>query len=171
MRTRLPALLATLAVLTLPACTPSAPAATGSAADEQAIRDLSGKYADAYSKRDTAALGALVTEDYQDVDPTGKHTQGHTAFQAAAAQEFAMMPAGVQMNMSATTVYVRWMDANTAVAGGTWEVSPAMAGMPSKGSWMGVVSRHDGGWQMQEALGAADMSGMAMPDAMNGKKP
>ena len=163
MRTRLSTLLAMLAVFALQACAPKAPAATGSAADEQAIRDLAGKYAAAYGARDTAALGALVTDDYEDVAPTGDHTQGRAAFQANVAKELAMIPAGVQLSMNATTSYVRWVNANTAVAGGTWQVSPSMPGMPSKGSWMAVAVKRDTTWQMQAALGAADLSAM-MPD-------
>lgn len=161
MRPRLAALLAVFSLCTLAACSTPTPAATGSAEDEQAIRDMAGKYAAAYGARDTVALGALLAEDYEEVDPTGRHTQGRSAYLQAAAQEFAAMPAGMSMTMTATTTYLRWVDANHAVAGGTWETTPAMAGMPSKGSWMGVMVKKDSGWQMMSALGAADMSAMA----------
>ena len=164
MRTRLPALLAVLALLALPACSAPAPAATGTPEDEQAIRDMAGRYAAAYGARDTAALGALVTDDYQDVAPTGQHTQGRGAFVAGVAQEMASMPAGMTMSMTATTTYVSWVDASHAVAGGTWETSPAMPPMPSRGSWMAVMVKQDGGWKMMSALGAADMSAMAVPE-------
>lgn len=171
MRNHLSTLLATLAVIALPSCTPRAPAATGSAADEQAIRDIAGKYADAYAKRDTAALGALVSDSYEAVEPTGQHTQGRAAFESLVAQEFAMMPAGMSMSMTATTTYVRWVNANTAVAGGTWETTPAMPGMPNKGSWMAVVAKQDDSWKMTSALGAPDMSMLAMADTTKPKKP
>lgn len=74
------------------------------------------------------------------------------------------MPAGMTMSMTATTTYVSWVDASHAVAGGTWETSPAMPPMPSKGSWMAVMVKQDGGWKMMSALGAADMSAMAVPE-------
>jgi len=170
-RTRLSLLLASLALVTLPACTPKAPAATGSAADEQAIRDLASQYAAAYAKRDTAAMGKLVTDDYEEVDPTGKHNQGRAGFEAGVAQEFAMMPAGMSMSMTATTTFVRWVNADNAVAAGTWETSPAMPGAPSKGSWMAVVAKHGGTWQMQSALGAADVAAMMPQDTTKKKKP
>ena len=170
MRNRLLTLLATLAVFALPACSAPAPAATGSAADEQAIRDLAGKYAAAYSARDTAALGALVSDDYEAVEPTGQHTQGRAAFETLAGQEFAMMPAGMTMSMTASTNYVRWVNANTAVAGGTWATTPAIPGMPSKGSWMAVASKQGESWKMMSALGAPDMSTLAVPDTTK-KKP
>lgn len=159
MRTRLSASLAFLALAVM-ACQAPAPAATGSAEDEQAIRTMADKYSAAYSARDTAALAALVSEDYQDVDPTGRHTQGRAAFAAAVAQELAMMPANASVSMKAATTYVRWIDANHAVAGGTWEVSPAMPGAPSRGSWMGVMVKEDTTWRMMSALGSPDMTTM-----------
>ena len=172
MRTRFSSLVATLAALALPACGPQAPAATGTPADEQAIREIANQYASAYGKGDAAALAALVTEDYEDVVPTGEHRQGKAAFQASMTKELAMMPAGMSMAMTATTAYVRWIDANSAIAGGTWETTPAMPPMPAKGSWMAVVAKRDGAWKMQSALGAPDMSAMMTPpDTSKGKKP
>ena len=171
MRNRLLTLFASLAVMALPACSSPAPAATGSPEDEQAIREIAGKYAAAYSTRDTAAFAPLLSDDYETVEPTGQHTQGRAAFLSMVAQEFAAMPAGMTMSMTANTTYVRWLNANNAVAGGTWEMTPAMAGMPSKGSWMAVVTKKAEGWKMASALGAADMSAMmTMPDTTK-KKP
>jgi uncharacterized protein (TIGR02246 family) len=170
-RNRLPMLLAALAVFALPGCSAPAPAATGSAGDEQAIREVAGKYAAAYAAKDTAALGALVADDYETVEATGDHTQGRAGFTAALAKEFAMMPAGMSMSMTAGTTFVRWVDANHAIAGGTWETTPAMAGMPSKGSWNSVMVKQGDSWKMMSALGAADMSAMAMPDTAKPKKP
>ena len=171
MRNRLPTLLAALAVFALPSCSAPAPAATGSASDEQAIREISGKYAAAMSAKDTAALGALVADDYETVEATGDHTQGRAAVTAMAAKDFAMMPAGMSMAMTATTTFVHWIDANHAVAGGTWETSPAMPPMPSKGSWNAVAVKQGGSWKMLSALGAADLSAMAMPDTTKPKTP
>jgi uncharacterized protein (TIGR02246 family) len=165
MRNRYLSLLAAAAVVLLPACAKTV-AATGSPADEQAIRDMAPKYAEAYSKRDTAALGALMADDYEDVDPTGNHTQGRAAAEAAAAKEFSNMPAGMSMPMTATTTYVRWINANTAVTGGTWQMTSPMPGMPAKGSWMGVAVKHDSAWKMMSSLGAADMTSMMMADSM-----
>ena len=164
MRTRFAAVFAALALLTVQACGPQAPAAAGSAEDEQAVRELAGKWAAAYSQRDTAAFGPLVTDDYEDVAPTGEHTQGRAAFQAMLAREFAMMPANAQMSLSATTTFVRWINADAAITGGTWQASPGTPGMPSKGSWMGVAVRRGTTWQMQSVLGAADLSAMMAQD-------
>jgi hypothetical protein len=59
------------AVMLVGAC---AQPTTGSAADESAVRELGTKYADAFNKSDTAALAALVTEDFQAVRPDGTMT-------------------------------------------------------------------------------------------------
>jgi len=166
MRSRYLSLLAAAAVVLLPACAKPV-AATGTPADEQAIRDLAPKYAEAYTKRDTAALGALMTEDYEDVDPTGTHSQGRAAAVAMAAKDFGSMPAGMSMPMTATTMYVRWINANSAVAGGTWTMTGTMPGMPNRGAWMGVAVKKDSTWKMISTLGAADMTSMmAKADSM-----
>jgi len=160
---RLTSLLATLALATL-ACSAPTPAATGTAEDEQAIRAMADRYSAAYSARDTALLGAILADDYQDVDPTGAHRQGRNAFLTAAAAEFAMIPAGATFSMSAATNYIRWIDANNAVAGGTWGMSPAMPGMPSRGSWMVAVAKQDTTWKVVASLGSADITPL-MPQA------
>ncbi|MGQ0704436.1 MAG: SgcJ/EcaC family oxidoreductase [Gemmatimonadales bacterium] len=163
MRTRFFASLASLAVSALAACA-APPAATGTAEDEAAIRAMADKYVAAYGAKDAAALGALVTDDYEDVDPTGKRTQGRAGFEEAVRQMFATMPAGMTMSMTATTDYIRWIDANHAVAGGTWQTSPAMPPMPSKGSWMAAMVKQGTEWKMMNSLGAADMSAMMPAD-------
>lgn len=154
-----------LAVLALAACPPAAPpAAMGTPEDETAIRAMADQYVAAYAAKDAAALAALVSEDYEDVDPTGRRTQGRAAFQEAVQQMFSTMPAGMTMSMTATTDYIRWIDATHAVAGGTWQTSPAMPPMPSRGSWMTVVVKQGTEWKMMNSLGAADMSAMMPAD-------
>ena len=143
----------------------------GTPEDEQAVRSLATKYAAAMSAKDTAALGAMVADDYQVVDPTGKMIQGRAGAVAAAAQEFAMMPAGMSMSMKATTDFVKWIDATHAVAGGTWETSPAMAGMPSKGSWLGTAVKQGNDWKMIAAMGAPDMTAMMPTSPAPAAKP
>jgi len=152
-----------LLVLAL-ACTPKSggggAAATGTPEDEQAIRALADKYAAAFTAKDTTALGAITASDFEIVDATGKHQQGRAEALASAARDYAMMPANMPMTMKATTAFVRWIDATHAVAGGTWETSPAMAGMPSKGSWLGVDVKEGGVWKAVSALGSPDLTAM-----------
>ena len=145
--------------------------ATGSAEDEQAVRAIAGKYAAAYSARDTAMFGAIIADDYQAVDPTGKMIQGRAGAVAAAAEEFAMVPAGVTMSMSTTTDFVKWIDANHAVAGGTFSMSPAMPGVPSKGSWLAAAAKQGSEWKVTAAMGAPDLTGMMPPPPAPAAKP
>jgi len=158
-----------LLALALACSTPQgggAVAATGTPEDETAIRGIADKYAAAMTAKDTAALGAITADDWELDDPTGRHQVGRAAALAAAAQDFAMMPAGMAMTMKATTGFVRWIDATHAIAGGTWEMSPAMPGMPGKGSWLGVAVKQGTEWKMISALGAPDMTAMmAAPPA------
>ena len=145
------------------ACTPKSGgggAATGTPEDEQAIRALTDKYAAAMTARDTTALGAITANDFEIVDPTGKHQQSRADALAAAARDYAMMPANMPVTMKATTSFVRWIDATHAVASGTWEMSPAMPGMPGKGSWLAVDVKQGTEWKVQSALGAPDMTPM-----------
>ena len=152
-----------LLVLAL-ACTPKSDgggaAATGTPEDEQAIHALTDKYAAAFTARDTAALGAITASDFEVVDATGKHQQSRAEAIASAARDYAMMPANMPMTMKATTTFVRWIDATHAVAGGTWETTPAMAGMPSKGSWLAVDVKQGSEWKVVSALGAPDLTAM-----------
>lgn len=165
MRTRLTVSFGLLAVLI--GC--SAPqggggaAATGTPEDEAAVRGIAGKYAMAMSSKDTAAFGAILADDYQVVEATGKLVQGKAGAVAAAAQEFAMMPAGMSMSMKTTTDFVKWIDATHAIAGGTWETSPAMPGMPSKGSWLANAEKKGTDWKVTSALGAPDTTPMMPP--------
>lgn len=147
-------------------------AATGTPEDEQAVRSLAEKYAAANTAKDTVALGAIIADDYQTVEPTGKVIQGRAAAVASAAQEWAMMPANMSMTMKAGTSFVRWIDATHAVAGGTWESSPAMPGIPTRGSWLGTAAKQGNDWKMIAALGAPDMTPMMPPPpAPAAKKP
>jgi len=133
-----------------------APAATGSAEDEAAIRAQVAAYAAAYTAKDAAALAALATEDYESVNPDGSKTSGRAALQAAVAAEMAMMPAEVAMTVSATTDYLKWLSADAAVAGGTWSAAGAPAGMgPDRGAWISVFRRDaDGQWRMSHGMSA-----------------
>ena len=125
MRSRSLSLLAGLAVLLLPACSGSGAASggTGTPADEQAIRAIAPAYAAAFSKHDAKAMAALSTEDYEDVDAMGVHTQGRAAIETNMGKQFAMMPAN--MAMTTTTTFVKFLSSTSAVAGGTWQTTPA----------------------------------------------
>lgn len=144
-----------------------APATAGSAEDEAAIRAAVTAYANAYTARDAAALAAVATEDYESVNTDGSPITGRAGLQALVAAEMAMMPADLQITVSATTDYLRWLSADAAVAGGTWSSTGAPAGMgPERGAWMSVFRRDaDGQWRMSHGMSAPYMPPPAMPDS------
>lgn len=166
MHRKLTAGLVVAALMAVAACTDMDDATMGTAEDEAAIRAIATGYASAYSARDAAGLAALATEDYEAVSPEGTRISGRAAFQASLAEEMAMMPAELSITVSATTDFLRWIDATHAVAGGTWSSTGMPAGMgPERGSWM-IVARKDadGTWRAMSGSSAAYMPPPAMPD-------
>ena len=124
------------------------------------------------NKHDTSVLSPVIADDYQDVDATGKVTQGKAAVLQSMDSMMKAMPMPAGMTMSATTTYMRFMSPTSAVAGGTWSMSPAMPGMPSRGAWMGAAVKKDSTWQMVASLGANDDTPMMMAmDSMAKAKP
>jgi uncharacterized protein (TIGR02246 family) len=153
-------------VLALAACAGmEAPATAGSAEDEAAIRGVLTQWGAAYSARDAAGIAALVTENYEEVMPDGRHIQGRAALQAAVAEELGMIPAEVSITLTVTTDFLHWIGADAAAAGGSWTVTGAPEGSgPSRGSWLGVLRRDtDGQWRMANGLGSAYVPPAAPP--------
>jgi uncharacterized protein (TIGR02246 family) len=160
---RMVTILAACAVLSLPACArEQAGAEQGSAADEQAIRALTDQYAAAWNSRDPAALSAILADDYEEVDPTGRHTVGRAAADSNTTEAMSSIPAGLQM--SASTTFVKWLDEDAAIAGGTYQVTGGMPGMPTKGAWMVVAVKRDNAWKVLSSLGGGDITPMMASD-------
>jgi uncharacterized protein (TIGR02246 family) len=146
-------LLALVAVLAVYGCAqPPAPepmAMAGTPADEQAIRDMIERVETAWNAKDAATMASLVTEDYNAINPEGRHTMGRAAYEANTQAEFAAeRPEG--MALSVDTGYVQWHGADAAAVGGTWTVTGVP--MEQKGSWMAVVKRSGDQWQMSNGL-------------------
>ena len=154
-------LAAAAAAILSSACAAPAPppaAATGTPADETAIRAMTDRYLAAFNAGDAATLAALVTEDFHCVEPDGTHISGRAAFQQMfQADVAARQAAGLTLTLSATNDYVSWIDVNHAATGGTWTITGVPPGAPSNGSWMGVAARNAAGeWQFKASL-AADL--------------
>ena len=145
--------------------------AGGTAADSAGIRALATTYAEAFNKHDTSVLKPVIADDYQDVDATGMVTQGATVMLQRMDSGMKAMPMPAGMTMSATTTYIRFLSPTSAVAGGTFSLSPATPGMPSRGAWMGAAVKKDSTWQMVASLAANDDTPMmAMMDSMSKAK-
>jgi uncharacterized protein (TIGR02246 family) len=149
MRSRYLLLAASFAAI---ACSPapSAGPTTGTAADESQLRGIGEKYAAAFNARDPKMMAAIMSADYQEVDPDGKHLVGRDSSVAAmnAMWSNPQLPAAVKM--TASTVYVKFLSGTSAVVGGTY----AMNGMPGKGAWMAAATKQDSSWVIVSSLGA-----------------
>ena len=134
------------------ACAAPAPA-TGTAADETAIRAIPGKYAAAFNKGDAAGLAALVTEDYHAVLADGTIVKGRAAFEESEKAQ-ATLRAGLPVTLNIQTTTVDWLSGNAAVAAGTWTLAGLPPGTgPEKGAWVGVMKKgDDGNWRLMTGL-------------------
>ena len=141
-----------IGLMSVQACTPPAAPATGTPADEAAIRAVASKYAEGFAKKDAKAMAALVTVDYEDQDAMGRHTQGRDAFEKQMASDFSQMPDG--MTLTVGTTFVKWLSNTAAVAGGTYQGQPALPGTTGKGAWLAVLVKKDSTWLMASALGS-----------------
>ena len=165
MRTSSRWLLAVVAAVTLSACAAPAPPPMpmqGTPEDDTAVRALVDRYVAAFNANDAAAMAAMVSEDYETVGPDGTHITGRAAYQQMCEAGVAdRQAAGMTLTLAGTTSYVKWIDANHAVVGGTFTVSGVPAGAPTSGSWMAVAMKGGAGdWQLMSSL-AADL--MPMP--------
>ena len=160
------ALLATVAIA---ACAPSSAPATGTDADESAVRAVGPAYAEAWNKADVPALLAFAADDYEGVRPDGKVLKGKAAVEADL-KESAAARAGLPLKLSVDTSLVRWTSATSATTAGTWTLAglpPGMGG--SKGAWTStVVKGADGKWRMVTGL-VAEFVPPPAPPAVKGK--
>ena len=115
----------------------------GSSADEQVIRGLLDQVVAAWNKADAKAYAQFVSEDYEGVSPAGVHTKGRAAFEKVQATAFAARK-GTE-KLTATTVTVKFLKPDVALASGTWAVTGAAAG-PANGSWTITYLKQGGKW-------------------------
>ena len=119
-------------------------AAQGSApADENAVRGHVDAWIAAWNKGDAQAIAQLVTEDWEDVSPDGTHTKGRAAFEQSLASMFARRQG--TLRGSGTTVFVRFLTPDIAIASGTLTATGGAA-EPEKGSWILIYVKQGGKW-------------------------
>ena len=164
MRMRMLTAVAALSLL-LAACPAPAgeTATTGTPDDEAALRANAEAWATAWNARDAAAIAALMTSDYHEVTPDGRHHGSSADAQAALAAEFAQLPTGVTIAL--TTSFTQFINGNNAYAGGTWSTTGMPSGSPTRGSWLVISEKDSTGWKIASGLGSTDITPMmpAMP--------
>jgi len=120
--------------------------------DEEAVRSNADAWMAAWNNGDAHAIAQLVTEDYEVVWPDGTHIKGREAYEKGLASNFARRQA--TPTLSATTVFVRFLKPDVAVASGTWTRSGGAAG-PGKGSWLATYTKQGGQWLIASGVAAA----------------
>jgi uncharacterized protein (TIGR02246 family) len=158
-----------LAVIAVAACAPPPAPATGTAADDAAIRAIGPAYADAWNKADVPALLAFSAEDYEGVRPDGTVIKGRAAVESDL-KASAAARAGLPLTLSVETTLLKWTSAASATTAGTWTLAglpPGMGG--NKGAWTStVVKGADGQWRMATGL-VAEFVPPPAPPADKGK--
>jgi uncharacterized protein (TIGR02246 family) len=130
-------------------------AQASSPTDEQAVRSNVDAWIAAWNNGDANAIAQLVTEDYEVVLPDGTHIKGRRAYEKVLASNVARREA--TPSRSVTTVFVRFLKPDVAVASGTWTRSGGVAG-PGKGSWLATYIKQGGQWLMASGLYASASS-------------
>ena len=166
MRMRLLHVSALVATIVAAACAAPPSPATGTAADETAIRAVGPAYAEAWNKADVPALLAFSVDDYEGVRPDGKVLKGKAAVEADL-KESAAARAGLPLKLSVDTSLVRWTSATSATAAGTWSLAGLPPGMGGEtGAWTStLVKGADGRWRMVTGLVAEFVPPPAAPAA------
>jgi uncharacterized protein (TIGR02246 family) len=117
--------------------------------DEQAVRGNVDAWMAAWNNGDATVIAQLVAEDYEIVLPDGTHIRGREAYEKVLASNVARRQGTA--SRSVTTVFVRFLKPDVAVASGTWTRSGGVAG-PGKGSWLATYRKQDGKWLMASGL-------------------
>jgi uncharacterized protein (TIGR02246 family) len=117
-------------------------------ADEKAIRELPGRYAEAWNKGDAKVIAGLFAPDGDLVGAAGEAMKGQAEVeQGTAAQLAGMYKGSTDTN---TTTSVRFLTPEIALADGTWEFSgvtgPDGKPMSMNGLWTAVLLKKDGSW-------------------------
>ena len=165
-----------LAWLVLAACgrAPISPQdQTGTSDDEAAIRGLAGKYAEFFNASNAAGLSGLVTDDFETITAEGTHVRGRLAFrqmedEAARGRQ----GQGLNLRLTASPGYVKWINSSHAVAGGRYTMAGLPAGAPDKGSWMVVTKKSaDSQWLIAHSLVSEYVAPTTPPAADTRGKP
>ena len=140
-------------VVALAAC--AQPATMGTADEETALRGMGAKYADLFNKNDASGLAAMVTEDYQAIQPDGTTISGRAKFEESEKAQIAeRTAAGLTLKLDVKTSLFKWTSATSAVAGGTWTMAGIPPGMGADhGAWqVTFLKGADAKWLMYTAL-------------------
>jgi uncharacterized protein (TIGR02246 family) len=157
MNASVPAIVLGIAMSTW-ACGAGAPAAPAgpTAEDRAAVEAIAAAYQTAYNAGDAAGLTALVTDDYETIQPDGTHVTGRAAFQQGLEAQFAAAKAsGATVTLTITHGATTFIGGTHAHGHGTYTLAGAAPGQPTSGSYMTVSRKEpDGSWKLTSSLAA-----------------
>jgi uncharacterized protein (TIGR02246 family) len=138
-------ILLALAVLLLAVTSLSA----SQAEDERAIRDIQGRWDDAWNRHDVRALSSLVAEDVRFVNVAGVVLTGRGEFEALQSRTHAMQ--FKESVRSVTGTDIKFLTSDIAVAHVRWGMRGDMDAdgtprQPRHGVMMQVLMKRDGKW-------------------------
>jgi uncharacterized protein (TIGR02246 family) len=138
-------ILLALAVLLLAVTSLSA----SQAEDERAIRDIQGRWDDAWNRHDVRALSSLVAEDVRFVNVAGVVLTGRGEFEALQSRTHAMQ--FKESVRSVTGTDIKFLTSDIAVAHVRWGMrgdkdADGTPRQPRHGVMMQVLMKRDGKW-------------------------
>lgn len=129
--------------------------APDTAADQQAIADLAGQFAQAYNQKDAAALTAFFTADAQRLPPDQPMHQGSQAIQENFQKFFDAYDAQISIEPVDSAVSGDW-----AYGQGTYKITLQQEeGEPIEeiGKWINILHKEsDGSWKISRNIWNSD---------------
>ena len=145
-----------VSALAVSSCQPAPPPEEKTAdapamSDEDAIRARTDEYAQAFSRGDAKAIGAIFTEDGDFVGPDGEMHHGRSAIEQRFQSVFEGAYKGAQVSIDVASV--RHLRPEIALVDGDYEISGLKSpdGLPLgpvKGMYTNVWAKKDGRWMI-----------------------
>jgi len=158
--------IAVVGALALASSLTVAAAAQDASDDEAALKEMAGKWAEAWNKGDVAAIGAMYTEDADYIDIYGKAYKGRPAIEAAIKEINSSVFEGSKMNIESVATHP--VKPDVVVGDSVWEVTgvPESEGPapPSKGEATVVFVKTDGGWKIAAHRSRVPQSPVPSPE-------
>jgi len=144
MRTLNVLVLAVGTVIALSACSPAAPPAVDTAADEAALTAATRTWLEAYNAGDVEKIVALYAEDAVLMPPHAPVANGHAAIRAFITADTAgAKAAGIKLNPGTSTAGVA---GDTGWESGTYTATDASGTVVDSGSYLSVSHKANGKW-------------------------
>jgi uncharacterized protein (TIGR02246 family) len=130
------------------------PVSATQAEDEKAIRDLQGRWDDAWNRHDVKALSSLVAEDVRFVNVAGVVLTGRAEFEALQSRTHAMQFKESVRSVNGTDI--KFLTPDIAVAHVRWGMMgdkdpDGTPRQPRHGVMMQVLMKRDGKWAVVAA--------------------